>query len=89
VACQRFEVSGRVQGVFFRASTRDFARSIGLRGWARNLPGGEVEVVACGTGDDLQRLRSWLWDGPPLARVKDVRVEELPEPDMPGDFEIR
>jgi len=75
--CRRFLVSGRVQGVFFRASTRDTAKTCGLRGWARNLPDGSVEVLACGTESQLQQLHSWLQQGPPLAQVKGVTVETI------------
>ncbi|RMG55377.1 MAG: acylphosphatase [Gammaproteobacteria bacterium] len=63
-------VSGRVQGVFFRASTREQARELGLDGWVRNLPDGRVEVLACGPADAIDRLHAWLAEGPPLARVE-------------------
>ena len=82
MACKRFIVSGRVQGVWFRASTREQALGLGLSGHAINLPDGRVEVVACGDAAALQRLATWLWQGPRLARVEDVRSEELP--DRPG-----
>lgn len=72
----RYIVSGRVQGVFFRASTRDQARSLGLHGWVRNLPDGRVEVVASGDDAALSSLAAWLWQGPPSARVDAVAVEE-------------
>jgi acylphosphatase len=62
-------VKGRVQGVFFRASTRQVAESLGLTGHAINLPDGDVEVLACGESDALDRLGEWLKDGPPHARV--------------------
>ena len=82
MACKRFIVSGRVQGVWFRASTREQALGLGLSGHAINLPDGRVEVVACGDAAALKRLATWLWQGPRLARVEDVRSEELP--DRPG-----
>jgi acylphosphatase len=72
MACVRFVVSGRVQGVFFRASTRDEALRLGLTGHARNLPDGTVEVVACGDDAALGQLESWLELGPPLAQVSRV-----------------
>ncbi|HTV87111.1 MAG TPA: acylphosphatase [Dyella sp.] len=68
----RFHVSGRVQGVFFRASTRREALRLGLRGYARNLADGGVEVIACGTPEALGELEQWLWQGPPAARVEKV-----------------
>lgn len=86
--CRRFLVSGEVQGVFFRASTRDVARRLGLGGYAANLPDGRVEVLACGTGDALERLREWLYLGPPQAEVTGVEEETAADPQIPG-FEVR
>ncbi|GLQ47584.1 acylphosphatase [Dyella lipolytica] len=68
----RFLVSGKVQGVFFRASTRNEALRLGLSGYAANLPDGRVEVVAMGRVEALFELEQWLWQGPPTARVDDV-----------------
>jgi acylphosphatase len=73
--CLRCRVSGRVQGVFFRASTRKQARDLGLSGHARNLPDGSVEVLACGPERAVAALREWLWLGPPAARVETVECE--------------
>ena len=72
VQATRFIISGRVQGVFFRASTREQALRLGLRGHARNLPDGRVEVLAVGTDDAIQQLEQWLQHGPPSARVDHV-----------------
>jgi len=83
--CRRYFVSGRVQGVFFRESTRKQARSLGLTGYAVNLDDGRVEVLACGPADALDRLESWLHDGPPAAKVTDVTAEPA-EDDLPGEF---
>lgn len=74
-ACVRCLVSGRVQGVFFRASARDVARQLGLNGYARNLPDGRVEVMACGAPGALERLQAWLWEGPQMAQVDSVHCE--------------
>ena len=83
MACVKFIVSGRVQGVFFRASTRDEALRLGLRGHARNLADGRVEVVARGDDAALADLERWLQVGPPLARVTGVErlaaTEATPE----------
>ncbi|WP_296282012.1 acylphosphatase [Pseudoxanthomonas sp.] len=68
----RFLVSGKVQGVFFRASTRERARDLGLSGRATNLPDGRVEVVAAGDAAALDLLEAWLRLGPPAARVESV-----------------
>jgi len=72
MGCVRFLVSGRVQGVFFRASTREEALRLGLTGHAKNLPDGSVEVVACGDDAALAELQRWLQLGPPLAQVSRV-----------------
>lgn len=77
MAAARFIVRGRVQGVFYRASTRDHALALGVMGSARNLDDGSVEVVAVGTGNALGELERWLWQGPPAAQVAEVRREEL------------
>jgi acylphosphatase len=74
---RRCLVSGRVQGVFFRASTQARARELGLRGYARNLADGRVEVVACGEPGAVQALCDWLWLGSPASRVADVQIHEL------------
>ncbi len=77
MAAARFLVSGRVQGVFFRASTREQARQLGLRGHARNLPDGRVEVVAAGADAAIDALAQWLHRGPANARVDAVQREDF------------
>lgn len=72
VAC-RFTVSGRVQRVFFRASTAREAERLGLRGHAINLADGRVEVLAIGAAPALDELYRWLHHGPPSAQVSEVR----------------
>jgi acylphosphatase len=82
-------VSGRVQGVFFRAHTRDLARSLGLSGFVRNLPDGRVEIVAEGEEGALEKLVSFAHRGPPLAQVTGVEVRwEAPTGEFFG-FSIR
>jgi len=68
-------ISGRVQGVNFRAATRAKARELGLTGWARNLPDGRVEAVFEGETDALETMLAWCHQGPPPARVKRVEVD--------------
>lgn len=75
MASARFLVSGKVQGVFFRASTRERALDLGLSGRATNLPDGRVEVVAAGDAAALDLLEAWLRMGPPAARVESVARE--------------
>ena len=70
-------VRGRVQGVWFRASTAERAVALGLRGSAENRPDGSVLVLAAGDAAALERLVEWLRRGPPLARVDAVEVEAI------------
>lgn len=84
LTCRRFIVKGRVQGVFFRASTRDVALSLSLRGYAKNLADGSVEVLACGNRDAIDRLAEWLCDGPRMATVTNVDAETLPYRELVG-----
>jgi len=83
--CHRCLVRGRVQGVFFRASTREEARRLGVTGHAVNLPDGRVEVLACGTLEAVETLCNWLWEGPPAARVETVECDPVDVP-PPTDF---
>ena len=73
----RFLVSGRVQGVWFRAATRERALALQLQGLARNLRDGSVEVLATGADENLDALEKWLWQGPPLAKVSAVQRQPL------------
>jgi acylphosphatase len=76
----RFFVSGRVQGVGFRASTRYRALELGLTGYARNLVDGRVEAFVQGAAKDIEIFAQWLQVGPPLAQVDGVqRVAAEPE----------
>lgn len=76
--CMQFYVSGRVQGVFFRDSTQKEAKALGITGWARNLPDGRVEILACGEKERIALLYHWLLKGPELAKVELVESKELP-----------
>jgi acylphosphatase len=69
------KVLGMVQGVFFRATTRDKARKLGLKGTVRNMRDGSVEIIAEGTEDSLNRLISFAKQGPPSAKVYDTQVK--------------
>ena len=70
--CRRFRVEGRVQGVWFRESTRQQADRLGIDGHAINCPDGSVEVLACGAPEALDVLAEWLGHGPPMAQVRSV-----------------
>lgn len=82
--CARFIVRGRVQGVFFRASTREQALRLRIAGHARNLDDGGVEVAACGSNESLDELQRWLHRGPPSARVESLTREALPDQIVKG-----
>ena len=84
MACKRCLVTGRVQGVFFRASTREQAERLGITGYARNLPDGRVEVLACGSQGQLEELCAWLRSGPPQADVSRCACEELNDQSFTG-----
>ena len=88
MGCRRFIVSGRVQGVFYRASTQAKARELQLQGFVRNLADGRVEVMACGDEPALAALQDWLWQRPPLARVNEVLVEQVDRPVDCTVFEV-
>ena len=75
---RRFTIKGRVQGVFFRDSTRREALSLGLTGYAINLANGDVEVLACGEPTAIAKLEEWLAAGPPLSRVESVAAQTVP-----------
>jgi len=84
LCCCRFVITGRVQGVFFRASTRDVAADLWLSGYAKNLRDGSVEVLACGHRDAIDKLAAWLLEGPRMASVEEVRSEWLGYQDLGG-----
>ena len=82
-------ISGRVQGVFYRASCEEVAQSLGLKGWVCNLPTGQVEVLAQGEKEKIEKLISWCKKGPPSAKVSDVKVEWQESAELLENFEIR
>lgn len=71
----RLMIEGRVQGVFFRASTVEQAARLGAKGWVKNCADGSVELVAEGKKKDLNALIAWCYQGPPGANVRNVRVQ--------------
>ncbi len=81
-------VSGRVQGVWYRGSTEERARALGLRGWVRNLRDGRVEAVIRGPAEAVDSMLEWMRQGPPAARVEDLQISETDEA-VGGDFEVR
>ena len=85
----RLSASGLVQGVFFRASTRDEARGLGLTGWVRNAADGSVQAEAQGDSEAVSALVEFCRRGPGQSRVDDVVVEDIPPVDGESGFEVR
>lgn len=85
---RRVIVRGRVQGVWFRGATREAALRAGVAGWVRNRPDGSVEAALEGPAAAVERVLTFCREGPPAARVDEVRVEEEPPEGLRG-FEIR
>ena len=81
---RRALLTGRVQGVFLRDSTRREALRRGVAGSARNLPDGRVEVVLEGPADEVAAVLGWLRQGPPQARVESVEVSDAPVEGLTG-----
>ena len=84
MAAARFLVRGRVQGVRFRAATRDEALRLGLSGHARNLADGSVEVLALGDAAAIDALETWLWQGPVQARVDRLSRQGVSSDSVPA-----
>jgi acylphosphatase len=92
IIARRCLVSGRVQGVYYRASTCERAQELGCRGYARNLVDGRVEVLAIGDPAAVSTLVEWLWQGPPAAHVADVQCTDVNPGElgeMPSGFGTR
>ena len=87
ISGRQLRIRGLVQGVGFRYATAEKAEALGVTGYVRNLPDRRVEVLACGEEKAVTALRDWLWQGPQLARVSDVRHDTLPHQDF-RDFRI-
>ncbi|WP_263080211.1 acylphosphatase [Endozoicomonas sp. Mp262] len=85
--CRRALVKGCVQGVWFRGATRQQAMTLGITGWAKNLPDGGVEVLMCGEPEPLAELEKWLHQGPRMAKVTAVSVVDVPLQEM-FDFTV-
>jgi len=69
-------ISGRVQGVWFRASTKQKAEQLGLKGWVRNAPDGKVEAIFEGDENQINEMIKWCHRGPPLSKVTNVEVKK-------------
>jgi len=76
-------ITGKVQGVFFRASAKEKADALGIKGWVKNTPHGDVEIMANGEQLAIEKFIDWCRKGPSKSRVVDVVVDEVDE----GEFE--
>jgi acylphosphatase len=87
MVCKRCVVEGRVQGVYYRASAARRAHELGIRGHARNLADGRVEVLACGESDAVQAFVGWLWIGSSASKVSAVVTSDAAvDPLLPPGF---
>lgn len=77
--CKKCLISGKVQGVFYRASSQQQAEKLALTGYAINLADGSVEILVCGAMKQVEEMCNWLWKGPGGAKVKDVVCEATKE----------
>ncbi len=84
-----FKVSGRVQGVGFRYSTREVALNMGVKGFVTNRADGSVEVYATGTKEQLDRLSDFLKKGPAFAQVTKIDETQIANPEFYNDFYIK
>lgn len=84
--CKKCLVSGRVQGVFYRGAAAQRARDLGVRGYARNLPDGRVEVLACGEEEAVRSFVDWLWTGSSASKVASVEVTDAAVHGAPPGF---
>ncbi|MBZ9568407.1 MULTISPECIES: acylphosphatase [Modicisalibacter] len=75
--CVQARVTGKVQGVWFRAATQSQAREAGVTGYAVNCEDGSVEVVLCGHREAVDSVVDWLWQGPPAAQVAHVEAVDI------------
>jgi acylphosphatase len=85
----RCQVQGVVQGVFYRAHTKEWARQLGLTGWVRNKPDGSVEILAEGDEKKLKELIVKLKKGPPAGRVEDCQIKWQPPTGKFSSFNVR
>lgn len=86
--CLHCYISGKVQGVWYRDTTRQVAQKLQITGYARNLDDGRVEVLACGEQDALDAFKEWFWQGPQLAKVTDVECYGIEPESLPNRFTI-
>ena len=82
-------ISGRVQGVWFRASTKQKAEQLGIKGWVRNTSDGCVEAVFEGQVELVREIVEWCYHGPPMAKVSNVEVKTQESEDSFDRFSVK
>lgn len=82
--CKKYVISGRVQGVGYRAYTSAQAQKLGINGWVCNRPNGDVECTAVSTPEELAHFEKALYQGPPLSRVDSIQISSLPNVQYQG-----
>lgn len=85
MAARHLLIDGKVQGVYYRDSAVAKAQELGVNGWVRNCSDGKVEALVAGLDEDVEAFVSWVWEGPPAARVDHVEIEVIElEVEPPG-----
>jgi len=74
VITKQLIISGKVQGVFYRASAKKIADQMGVQGWIKNLANGNVEAVISGSEEQINQFIKWAWEGPPKSRVDHIDI---------------
>lgn len=87
--CAHILVSGRVQGVAFRYYARNIAIQLDVKGWIKNLPNGQVELVVEGSKNSVEEMVEWCKRGPRMAEVEDIEVDWLPYSGKFGQFQLK
>ena len=82
-------IKGKVQGVFYRASAKDIATELDIKGWVKNMPDGNVEVLASGSKEQLEKFIDWCRSGPRRAVVKEVIISSRDDSSLSGFFIIK
>ena len=74
--CRHAIISGHVQGVFYRSNSEQKAQELSLTGWVRNISGSQVEILMCGSEENLSKMEKWLWEGPAACTVSNVEIKD-------------
>lgn len=82
-------IKGKVQGVFYRASAKDVATELNIKGWVKNMPDGNVEMLVSGDKDQLEKFIDWCRSGPKRAVVKEIIITSRDDSSLPGFFIIK